>query len=385
MPSNEQSSWDVAIVGGGVCGLAAAWRARARGLTVTLVDRGPLAGATSAVAAGMIAPVSEADPQEGALRALGLECARRWPSFADELADVSGIEVGYRDSGTLIVARDPDGAAALERELALRERLGLAARALPPSRARELEPSLAPSLRGAVDIPGDHAVDPEALGAALAVAVERAGATLRPGAELQRVLVEDGRAAGLQLAGGEHVRAERVLIAAGPWSGAVPGIPAAAQVPVRPVKGQILRLRDPGHDPAAPLLERVIRHERGYIVPRGDGRYAVGATMEERGFDTSVTALAVHELLRHAADLVPGVLECILDAAVAGLRPGSPDNTPILGESPLLPGLHWATGHHRNGILLAPATGDLLAAELAGEPEAIPAELSPARFAEVTA
>lgn len=385
MPSTEQSHWDVAIVGGGVCGLAVAWRARARGLSVALVDRGPLAGATSAVAAGMIAPVSEADPQEGTLRALGLECARRWPSFAAELADVSGIDAGYRDRGTLIVASDPDGAVALERELALRERLGLAAGPLLPSRARELEPGLAPSLRGAVEVPGDHCVDPEALGAALAVAAERAGATLRPGVEVERVLVDGDRAAGLLLEGGEELRAENVLIAAGPWSGAVAGVPAAAQVPVRPVKGQILRLRDPGHDPAAPLLERVIRHERGYLVPRGDGRYAVGATVEERGFDTSVTALAVHELLRHAAELVPGVLECVLESAVAGLRPGSPDNTPMLGESQVLPGLHWATGHHRNGILLAPATGDLLAAELAGEPDAIPAALSPARFAEVTA
>lgn len=385
MSSTEQSSLDVAIVGGGVCGLAAAWRARRRGLTVTVVDQGPLAGATTAVAAGMLAPVSEADPQEGALCALGLECARRWPAFAAELADVSGVDVGYRDAGTLIVARDGDAAAALERELELRRRLGLEASALLPSRARELEPALAPALRGAIEIPGDQAVDPGRLGAALAAAAERSGASLRPGTAVERVLVDGGRAAGLELEGGEELRAERVLVAAGPWSDAIAGIPAEARVPVRPVKGQILRLRDPAHDPAVPLLDRVIRHERGYIVPRGDGRYVVGATVEERGFDTSFTALAAYELLRDASELVPGVLECVLESTVAGLRPGSPDNTPILGESAALPGLHWATGHHRNGILLAPATGDLLAAELAGEPGAIPAELSPARFAEVTA
>ena len=218
-----------------------------------------------------------------------------------------------------------------------------------------------------MDVPGDHAVDPRLVGAALALAAERAGVTLRPQTAVAQVLVRDGRVAGLELDGGERLAAEHVVIAAGPWSGALAGLPDAARVPVRPVKGQLLRLRDPGHDPAAPLLGRVIRHEGGYVVPRGDGRYVVGATVEERGFDTSVTALALHELLRDAAELVPGLLELEVEELLAGLRPGTPDNAPVLGPSAALPGLHWATGHHRNGILLAPVTGDLLAAALAGE------------------
>ncbi len=362
-----------------------AWRARARGLRVVLVDRGPLAGAATAVAAGMLAPVSEADPQEAALVALGLESARRWPAFAAELADVSGIDVGYRACGTLIVARDADEAAALERELALRERLGLQARALLPSQARALEPSLAPALRAAADVPGDHAVDPRLVGAALALAAERAGVTLRPQTEVTRLVVRDGRASGLELDGGELLEAEHVVVAAGPWSDALPGLPDGARVPVRPVKGQLLRLRDPAHDPAAPLLGRVIRHETGYVVPRGDGRYVVGATVEERGFDTSVTALALHELLRDAAELVPGLLELEVEELLAGLRPGTPDNAPVLGPSTALGGLHWATGHHRNGILLAPVTGDLLAATLAGEDVSVAPAFSAARFTEVAA
>jgi len=350
-----------------------------------LLDRGPLGAETTAVAAGMLAPVSEADAQERALTRLGLESARRWPAFAAELEDVSGIEVGYRACGTLVLARDPDEAEGLTRELALRERLGLAARALLPSQARTLEPALAPGLRAALEIPGDHAVDPRLVAAALAAAAERAGVTLRPATAVERLLEENGRVTGVALAGGEVVGAERVVIAAGPWSDALDGVPQAARVPVRPVKGQLLRLRDPGHDPRAPLLERVVRYEGGYLVPRGDGRYVLGATSEERGFDTSVTALALHELLRDASELVPGVLELEVEELLAGLRPGTPDNAPVLGASDALPGLFWATGHHRNGILLAPMTAEVLAAALAGEPVDAAPEFSPSRFSEVAA
>lgn len=368
-----------------MCGLAVAWRARARGLRVVLLDRGALGAATTAAAAGMLAPVSEADPQERALVALGLESARRWPAFAAELADVSGIDVGYRQTGTLLLARDDDESRALERELALRERLGLTARALLPSQARILEPALAPGLRSAIEVPGDHAVDPRLVAAALALAAERAGVTLRPGVTVERVLARDGRVAGLSLEGDQRLTAEQVVIAAGPWSGALDGLPAEARIPVRPVKGQILRLRDPAHDPAAPLLGRVVRYHGGYLVPRGDGRYVLGATVEERGFDTSVTALALHELLRDASELVPGVLELEVEEMLAGLRPGTPDNAPVLGASGALPGLVWATGHHRNGILLAPVTGDLIAAALTGEPDGPAPAFSPDRFCEVVA
>jgi glycine oxidase len=333
----------------------------------------------------MLAPVSEADAQERALTRLGLESARRWPAFAAELADVSGIDVGYRESGTLVLARDRDEAEGLSRELALRRQLGLAARELLPSQARTLEPALAPGLRAALEIPGDHAVDPRLVAAALAVAAERAGATLRPNTPVARLLTRDGRVSGLALEDGEEVVSAQVVIAAGPWSDALDGVPRDARVPVRPVKGQLLRLRDPEHDPRGPLLGRVVRYEGGYIVPRGDGRYVLGATSEERGFDTSVTALALHELLRDASELVPGVLELEVEELLAGLRPGTPDNAPVLGASAALPGLFWATGHHRSGVLLAPATGELLAAALSGEPGDGVREFSPDRFSEVAA
>lgn len=381
MADSQQTSYDVAIVGGGVCGLVVAWRVRARGLSVVLLDRGELGAAATFVAAGMLAPVTEADAGERELLALGLQSARRWPAFAQELGELSGIDVGYRQTGTLVVARDRDEANALEREFSLRERLGLEARRLLPSDARALEPALAPSLRAALEVPSDHSADPRALVAALVVVAERAGVVLRTGSEVARVLVGGEHVTGVELGSGERVAAENVVIAAGAWSGAIDGLPPAAHVPVRPVKGQILRLRDPS---GPGLLERVLRFDGGYVVPRADGRYMLGATQEERGFDTSLTGLGVHELLRDAQELVPGLLELELEEALAGLRPGTPDNAPVLGPSAVLGGLSWATGHHRNGVLLAPVTGDMLAAQLTGE-ESPQQAFAPGRFAQVGA
>jgi glycine oxidase len=292
----------------------------------------------------MLAPVAEADAQERDLLALNLESARRWPAFAAELADVTGVDCGYRACGSLLLARDRDEAEHVERERALRERLGLRVERLLGSQARRAEPALIPSLRLALLLPDDHAVEPARLVAALIEACTRAGVHLRPHAP-----VEDPAA----------LPAERVVIAAGAWSGAL------GRVPVRPVKGQALRLRDPS---GPGLCEHVLRFEGGYVVPRGDGRYYLGATMEERGFDTAITALGVYELLREAAELLPGLLELEIEEHFAGLRPGSADNAPILGADPADERIVWATGHFRNGILLCPVTADLVADELTGAP-----------------
>jgi glycine oxidase len=325
-----------------------------------VLDRGALGAATSHVAAGMLAPVAEADAGERALLELGLRSARRWPAFADELAAAAELDLDFRPCGTLMVARDRDEAEALERERDLRERLGVRVERLLPSAARRLEPGLAPTLRGALHLPEDHVVDPRLVCAALARAAERAGAVLRPGVEALDLVA---------------VPAEQVVIAAGPWSGAF-----GHEAPVRPVKGQSLRLRDP----AGPgLVDRVIRWDGGYLAPRGDGLYVLGATSEERGFDTSVTAGAVHELLRDGSELVPGMLELEVEEAIAGLRPGTPDNAPIIGRSPSDPRVVWATGHYRNGVLLAPITADLVVAELAGE--ATEHAFGPERFARAVA
>jgi glycine oxidase len=351
---------DVAVVGGGVIGLAAAWRARQRGLEVAVLDRGAFGQGASRAAAGMLAPVAEADLQERELLHINLESARRWPAFAEELRDVTGVDVGYRACGTLLVARDRDEAEHVEREREVRERLGLRVERMLGSAARRLEPALAPSLRLAVALPDDHAVEPLRVVAALAEACRRAGVELRTGVE-----VEDLGA----------LPAERVVVAAGAWSGTLGG--ERAGIPVRPVKGQSLRLRDPS---GPGLCDRVLRFEGGYLVPRGDGRYYLGATVEERGFDDAVTALGVYELLREASEILPGVLELEIEEALTGFRPGTPDNAPVIGADPRDARVVWATGHYRNGILLCPVTADLVAGELSGE--ATDHALRPDRFVE---
>lgn len=379
MAQQRSTSSDVVVIGGGVIGLAIAWRVAQRAGSVCVLERGALGGGASHVAAGMLAPVTEADPGELALLDLGLRSARAWPDFAAELTEAAGdgAEAILRRCGALVVARDNDEAQALERELALRHELGLEVTRLRPSAARRLEPALAPTVRLALDVPGDHAADPRALVLALAGAARQAGAVLRTGAAARRIVVEADRATGVVLADGEHVTAGQVVLAAGAWTAQLDGLPPAARPPLRPVKGQIMRLRDP-EGPG--LLERIVRFEGGYLVPRGDGRYVLGATMEERGFDTSVTAGGLHELLRDAGELVPGIYELIVEETAAGLRPATPDNAPLLGPSEAVDGLHWATGHHRNGILLASVTADIVASALVGD-AAVPPAFAPGRFA----
>ncbi|HEY7961088.1 MAG TPA: glycine oxidase ThiO [Solirubrobacteraceae bacterium] len=357
---------DVAVVGGGAIGLAVAWRARTAGLSVTVLERARTGAGASHVAAGMLAPVAEVEFGEAGRRVLdlGLRSAASWPAFAAELERASGEHVGLRRTGTLVLARDEDEARELERQLTFRDSLGLRARRLLPSAARECEPALAPTVRLALEAPDDHSVDPRAVLAALRGACVRAGVQVREHTPVAAVALDDagGRVTGVRLRDGERVSAGSVVLAAGAWTGEIAGLPAHAQVPVRPVKGQILRLRDPA---GAGLLSRVVRFEGGYLVPRGDGRYVLGASVEERGFDPASTAGAVYELLRDAHELVPGVTELQIEELSVGFRPGTPDNAPAIGPG-ALDGLVWATGHHRNGILLAPLTAELVVGALAG-------------------
>jgi glycine oxidase len=386
MPNYIDSPVDVAIVGGGVIGLAVAWRARAKGLSVTVLDRGELGRGTSYVAAGMLAPVAEVEFGEAGQAALelGLRSAELWPGFAAELERCSGAEVGLWRTGTLVLARDEDEARELERQIAFRESLELRTTRLRGSEARALEPGLAPAVRLALEAPDDHSVDPRLALAALRRSCEVTGVRLREHAPVARIECDgDGvRVTGVGLEGGELVAARQVVIAAGPWSNGFEGLPARARVPVRPVKGQLLRLRDP----AGPgLLERVVRFEGGYLVPRADGRYVLGATVEERGFERHATAGGVYELLRDAHELVPGVSELQIEELCVGLRPGTPDNVPLIGPG-AVEGLTWATGHYRNGILLAPLTAELVAGALAGDsPAPYPAACRADRFVAVTA
>ncbi|MFD7031239.1 glycine oxidase ThiO [Streptomyces sp. NPDC059917] len=375
---------DVLVIGGGIIGLVTAWRAAQRGLRTALADPAPGGGAAQ-VAAGMLAAVTELHYGEETLLGLNLASAERYPTFAAELADASGgLDIGYRACGTLAVALDADDRVHLRELHALQRRCGLDAQWLTGRECRRLEPMLAPGVRGGLRVDGDHQVDPRRLAAALLAACERAGVRVHRAAATRLTVTAD-RAAGALLDDGTALAADQVVLAAGSLSGRLAGVPPRALPPVRPVKGQVLRLTVP---PAyAPFLSRtvraVVRGSHVYLVPRENGELVIGATSEELGWDTTVTAGGVYELLRDAHELVPGITELPLTETRAGLRPGSPDNAPLLGPTEL-PGLHLATGHYRNGVLLTPVTGDVLADVLTtGELPEVARPFSPRRFSAV--
>jgi glycine oxidase len=372
---------DVAIVGGGIIGLSAAWRARLLGLSVLLLERRGIGEGASPVAAGMLAPVAEVEFGEAGRRVLdlGLRSAGMWPDFAAELQELTGVELGLRRTGTLMVAGDGDERRELERQLAFRESLGVQAIRLRPSEAREREPALAPTVQLALEAPDDHSLDPRLAVASLRRACELSGVQIAEHEPVSALAVDASgeRVEGVRLAQGAVRAAGQVVLATGAWSGLVSGLPDDAGVPVRPVKGQTLRLRDPS---GPGLVRRAVRSQGVYLVPRDDGRFVLGATMEERGFDLEATAGAAYELLREAHRVLPGVSELLLEGACVGLRPGTPDNAPIIGRG-ACDGLIWATGHHRNGILLTPLTGALVADLLTGEPtEPLLSMCAPGRF-----
>jgi glycine oxidase len=375
-PAAAASAPDLVVVGGGPIGLATAWRCAQAGMDVAIVDAAPARGAVWA-AAGMLAPVTEVHYGEEELLRLNLASSTRWPAFAEELAAATDRDLAYRPSGTLVVARDRDDGAVLDDLHAFQRRLGLEAERLGGRDARRLEPALAPRTRGAILVPGDHQVDNRALADALVAVCGRAGVhgVPTPAASLLR---DGDRVSGVRTDDGREIRADAVLLAAGAASGRMEGLPAGT-VPVRPVKGQLLHLRRPPWEPAEPIATRTIRGLDVYVVARADGRVVVGATVEERGEDRTITAGAVLHLLHAAWELLPGLAEYELVEAVAGLRPGTPDNRPLLGWT-ALPGLAVATGHYRNGVLLTPVTAELLRDLLTGGGD-IPEPFDPRRFA----
>ncbi len=372
---------DAVVVGAGVIGLASAWRAAQRGLRVRVLERDTPGSGASGVAAGMLAPVGEATWGEEKLLEAALASHREWPAVAEELAAYGGSASLLRH-GALHVALDPDEAGELRRRHDLMLSLGLEAEWLTSRECRSLEPGLGPSVFGGVHAPHEMGVDPSAVVDALRAACEAEGVDVCTGAEVTGGVWDGDALAGVVTADGLEHRAGRTVLAAGSWSGSRDWLPEELQPPVRPVKGQILTLRGPAEHPVA---DRIVVSERVYLVPRADGRLIAGATVEEMGFDTRITAGGVHELLREAYRALPDVAELELERAVAGLRPGTPDNAPLVGAG-ATEGLVLATGHFRNGVLLAPLTARGVASHLSGE--AMPAELNvadPARFAEVSA
>ena len=359
-------------MGGGLIGLGIAWELSRSGASVTVIDPAPGRGASYA-AAGMLAPVTEVHYGEEALLRLNLASLEMYPRFVEDLESETGREVGYRACGTLLVARDNDDNAALSEVFSFQQRLRLQVRRLRGRELRELEPGLAPSVRGGIEVAGDHQVDNRALLEALVVACRARGVIFVTAAAAE-VLRDGDRAGGVLTDTGARIEADGVVIAAGSRAGDIEGVPA---LPVRPVKGQLLQLR--ARD-GIPVVRHNLRGLDVYMVSRPDGRLVIGATVEEQGFDEAPTAGAVLDLLRYAYELVPGITELDLVEIAVGHRPATPDNAPLLGPTDV-PGLAVATGHYRNGVLLLPITARAVArCVLTGETASEIAAFGPGRF-----
>ncbi len=369
---------DLVVAGGGVIGLSIAWRAASAGMAVTVVDPTPGQGASWA-AAGMLGPVGEAHFGEDALTRLNVAAARAWPRFANDLERASGRPVHFRTGGTLLVAADASDRAAVDDVLRYQVALGLNAHRLTSPQCRAAEPLLAPGIRAGVELADDHQVDNRLVVQALLDACRAVGVSFVEDAVADVTTGPIG-ATGVTLRWGGRLHSGAVVLAAGCHSGHVGGVPDSVRPPVRPVKGLTIRLRAID---GAPRLQRTLRGlVRGrscYLVPRSDGTVVVGATVEEKGFDLTVQAGSVVDLLDDARHLVPVVDEYELSETTTGLRPGSPDNAPIVGATGI-PGLVVATGHYRNGILLAPVTADEVVGLLGGSAGTLFDSFGPQRF-----
>jgi glycine oxidase len=350
----------LAIVGGGVMGLGIGWRLAQAGWRVDLYERGKAGRGASWAAAGMLAAGLEAEPGEAALLALNRQSQALWRGFARTVEAESGIGLGYRDEGTLLLALDRDQLAALRFTHDFQGAAGIALEWLDAPELRRREPFLHPGALAALYCAADHQVDNRKLVEALQRLFLAAGGRLHEESPVERIEIKGGRVAGLRVRG-ERVPVEQVLLAAGAWSRRIEGLPEALRPPVRPVKGQLIALQ---MDPAAPLLRHVVWAPKVYLVPRDDGRLILGATVEERGFDERLTAGGMLALLEPAWRALPAIEELPVAECWTGFRPGSRDDAPILGPSGI-EGLSIATGHHRNGILLAPITIDCMSRYIA--------------------
>lgn len=346
---------DRLIIGAGVIGLAVGWMLSRRGVAVTILERGEAAKESSWAGAGMLAPASEMNMEEASILHLGQESLTLYPDFVRSLEAEAGSSVNFLRQGALSIALNADEEAALRRRFAQQQRLELPLRWLEGKAAQELEPALSPRVVAGVLDEQEAQVDNRLMGVALRRAFERSGGVLHEHAPADYLEAQEN-APPLVWSGGVCWRAKQVLLAAGSWSAELPGLPPPLQLPVRPVKGQMLALQAPQG-----LLQHNLHTSEVYLVPRMEGRLLVGATVEDVGFDRSLRAGGVLDLLRGAWHAIPEIAELPLAEMWCGFRPGSRDNAPILGRT-TTPGLYVATGHFRNGFLLAPITAQTMSA-----------------------
>jgi glycine oxidase len=367
------SQTDVLVVGGGVIGLGVADAVARRGIPVALVERDRVANAASAGAAGLLAALIESQGP-GPFLDLALAGRRAFAEDAETLSSDTGIDIGYRISGTLRVAESADTADELRDRVRWQKERGLDVRFLAPGEVRDVEPGVRDGLHGALFSPDDHQVTSHLLAKALATRAEQRGALIGERSRVTGLLRQGDDVVGVRLADGQEIRARTVVLAAGPWTRDVSPVP----LPVRPVKGQLVHLE--------PSSAGTIRHpvfaSSVYLVPKAAGYVVAGATEEHAGFTTSTSEAVTDRLVGAARALVPAFRDAKVAAVWAGLRPGTSDRVPIIGRHRALPGVVFATGHFRNGVLLSLITGRIVAALVAGERPALDiAAFSPERFA----
>ncbi|MDW8046276.1 MAG: glycine oxidase ThiO [Chloroflexota bacterium] len=362
---------EIAVIGGGIIGLAAAEELARNGHHVTVFERDGLGeSCAAAAAAGMLAPAAEVDATPPATTRLAIESHRRFPAWVERLRSASGLDVGFDQTGTVMVALDADDLRELVHHEEAQRRAGFETRRLSREDVRALQPSVGPAVVGGLLLPHDWQVDPRQLLAALAVALRSAGGVLRERTPVEALERQNG-AWQLRLPGGETVTARRVVVAAGAWT---PGLlPAGARLPIRPVRGTVVRL-------AAPLESRaVVRTPRAYIVPRADCTL-LGATVEERGWAREALAGGVFELLKEGRRAIPAIDEMAIAELAVGFRPGIRDGVPTIGALDEERTLIVASGHYRKGVELAPLTAELVRAAVEGAPEPMLRHTDPRRF-----
>jgi glycine oxidase len=340
---------NIHIIGAGVAGLGLGWSLARAGFSVTIFEAGKVGRGASYAAAGMLAAAMESEPSEDTLLPFVLKAQELWPAFKNDLEEFSQSQIGYRESGTLFIAAEKDDLGLLEQRHAFLTARGLAINWLDRAALRAKEPFLSPRITQALFSATDHQVDNRALTHALHIAAKKAGVIIHEDSPVDEIITNQDRFTGLKIKN-EIIETSHVILCAGAWSGSIKGIPANILPPVFPMKGQMLALQ---MDARLPLLKHVLWTRDIYCVPRLDGRLVIGATMEDKGFDPQLTAGGMLHLLREAWEILPGIEECPLLETWAGFRPTSRDDAPILGFSGL-PGLSYATGQHRHGILMTP-------------------------------
>jgi len=361
------------VVGGGVIGCGIALRLAQAGMQVTLVERASAGAEASRAAAGVLGAQLGAE-RPGPFLDLCLRSRGMYPAFVDELQKLSGINVRYLSCGALVVAITDAEAQAMEATVAWHRAVGLRAELLSQAEISRIEPRLSSQIVLAIHFPDDHQVDNRLLVRAVSLAAARAGAQLRT-AEVRGVVADHGRAVGVDL-DGEVLRSDAVVVAAGSWSSLLAGLNLDVRV-VRPVRGQMVRLQS-----QLSLLQRIVIGPNAVLVPRIDGQVIAGTTLEFAGFEKQVTASAISNILRGAIELCPALADAPIQELWSGLRPHTDDGLPIIGPGPMA-GLFLATGHYRDGILLAPITAKLITELILGGKPSV--DLRPFRFERLAA